>query len=126
MGLEIQSSKVPGTEMRRTPASRPPMIGLCIVALTLIEFVFVALVIHITLFAGLEQPLSAHHMDPEVLAQPLAGLFISEQQVVSIWLAGAFFTLAWIVFLYQRCFMDHVTIAKRRFRKWEDEGVQFS
>ena len=126
MGLEIQSSKVPGTEIRRTPAQRPAMIGLCIVGLTLIEFVFVALVLNITLFPGTDEPLSAHHMDPEVHAQPLAPLFVSEQQIVSIWLAGAFFTLAWIVFLYQRYFMDHVTIAKRRFRKWEDEGVQFS
>jgi hypothetical protein len=30
-----------------------------------------------------------------------------------------------VVFLYQRGFVDHVTIAKKRFRKWEDEGVQF-
>lgn len=126
MGLEIQSSKVPGTQMRTTPAERPPLMGLCIVALTLIEFVFVALVLNVTLFPGTPEPLSAHHMDPAVETQPLAPLFISEQQVVSMWLAGAFFTLSFIVFLYQRFFMDHVTIAKRRFRKWEDEGVQFS
>ena len=38
--------------------------------------------------------------------------------------ACAFFSLWYIIFLWQRFFKDHVTIAKRRFRKWEDEGVQ--
>ncbi len=126
MGLEIATNKVPGTTIRETEAQRPAFIGLCIVALTVIEFVFVALVLNITLFPGTAEPLSAYQMDPEVEAAPLAKWFISEQQIVSLWLAGSFFTLSFIIFLYQRFFMDHLTIAKKRFRKWEDEGVQFS
>jgi hypothetical protein len=126
MGLEIATNKEPGTVIRTTPASRPQLMGLLIVFLTIIEFVFVALVLNVTLFPGTVEPLSAHQMDPEVLAAPGAGLLISEQQIVSMWLAGSFFTLAQITFLYQRYFVDHVTIAKKRFRKWEDEGVQFS
>ncbi len=126
MGLEIATNKVPGTTIRETEAQRPAFIGLCIVALTFVEFVFLALVLNVTLFPGTVEPLSAYRMAPNVHAAPLAKLFISEQQIVSLWLAGSFFTLSFIIFLYQRYFMDHVTIAKKRFRKWEDEGVQFS
>ncbi len=125
MGLEIPTNKEPGSLIRETPARRPQFIGLLILALTVIEFIFVGLVMDVTIIRPPEQPLSAHTMDPHVHEQPLAPLFISEQQIVAIWLAGSFFTLAFIIFLYQRFFMDHVTIAKRRFRKWEDEGVQF-
>ncbi len=126
MGLEIATNKTPGQTIRETGAQRPAFIGLCIVALTVIEFVFLALVLNVTLFPGTVEPLSAYQMDPHVEEAPLAKLWISEQQIVSLWLAGSFFTLSFIIFLYQRFFMDHVTIAKRRFRKWEDEGVQFS
>lgn len=125
MGLEIQTNKTPGATIRETEGERPQIIGLCIVVMTLIEFVFLGLIMHITLFPGTEQPLLATGMAPEVESQFLAPLFVSEQQIVSMWLAGAFFNLSFIIFLYQRFFMDHLVIAKRRFGKWEDEGVQF-
>lgn len=121
MGLEIPTNKEPGTVIRETDAPRPALIGLCIVLLTLIEFVFVVLIF----WALGNNANSAHDMAPEVAAAPLGEVLKSEQQVISLWLAGAFFNLSFIIFLYQRFFMDHVTIAKRRFRKWEDEGVQF-
>ena len=50
--------------------------------------------------------------------------FNNEQTIVSFWIAIIFFALTYMIFLYQRFFKDHVTIYKKRFRKWEDEGVQ--
>ncbi len=120
MGLEIQTNKTPGDTIRTTPAERPAFIGLCIVALTLIEFVLMFLVFD-AIFKGANL---ASEMDPAIKASFMGSVLKSEQQVISLWLAGIFFNLSFIVFLYQRFFMDHVTIAKRRFRKWEDEGVQ--
>jgi len=125
-GLEIQTGKVPGTEVRRTPAPRPAFIGALIVILAVIEFTFVVLV-----FMAI-----AHHANNAAAHDPRIPdgtiniyfqhitFFKNEQTIVSFWLACIFFCLFEIIFLYQRFFLDHVTIAKRRFRKWEDEGVQ--
>ncbi len=125
-GLEVQTGKVPGTVVRRTPAPRPPFIGFLIVVLSAIEFVFVALVF--TAIANGAN--SATGLDPAIPTFTLDIYFqkipfsISEQTLISFWLACIFFCLWYIIFLYQRFFTDHVTIAKRRFRKWEDEGAQ--
>lgn len=125
-GLEIQTGKVPGTVIRRTPAQRPAFIGLLIVASAFIEMVFVVLVFW-ALFKGAN---SAAGLDPAIPRFTLdiyfqkIPFFISEQTLISFWLACIFFMLWFILFLYQRYFVDHVTIAKKRFRKWEDEGVQ--
>ncbi len=120
MGLEIQTNKTPGQVIRDTPAERPAFIGLCILGLTVVELVFVYLTFA-AIFAGAN---SATAVDPAISAAPFGDILKSEQQIISFWLAGAFYCLSFIIFLYQRFFMDHVTIAKRRFRKWEDEGVQ--
>lgn len=120
MGLEIPTNKTPGAVLRETEAQRPAFIGLCIVALTGIELVLMALVF-IAIGNGANM---AADMDPAIKEAFLGPVLKSEQQVVSLWLAGVFFNLAFIIFLYQRFFTDHRTIAKRRFRKWEDEGVQ--
>ncbi len=126
MSLEIQTGKVPGTEIRRTPAERPAFVGLLIVAMTLVEFLFVVLIFW-AIGSGANNA-SAH--DPAIpngtinLGFVQFEFFNNEQVIISFWLACAFFCLWYILFLYQRFFLDHVTIAKRRFRKWEDEGVQ--
>lgn len=125
-GLEVQTGKVPGTEVRRTPAPRPPFIGFLILLLAAIELVFVALVF-IAIGNGANNA-AAH--DPAIpngsinMGFQKIEFFLNEQTIISFWLACIFFCLFGIIFLYQRFFMDHVTIAKRRFRKWEDEGVQ--
>ncbi len=125
-GLEVQTGKVPGTVIRRTPAPRPPFIGLLIVASALLELLFTVLVF----WAIGKGANSAAGLDPRIPTFTLdiyfrqIPFFISEQTLISFWLACIFFLLWYIIFLYQRFFVDHVTIAKRRFRKWEDEGVQ--
>ena len=125
-GLEVQTGKVPGTVVRRTPAPRPAFIGFLIVVLAAIEFVFVVLVF----MAVANGANSAAGLDPAIPTVTLdiyfqkIPFFISEQTLISFWLACIFFCLWYILFLYQRFFTDHVTIAKRRFRKWEDEGAQ--
>lgn len=125
-GLEVQTGKVPGTVIRRTPAPRPAFIGFLIVVLAVIEFVFVALVF--VAIANGANNAAAH--DPAIpngvvnIGFQKIEFFKNEQTIVSFWLACVFFCLWYMVFLYQRFFTDHVTIAKRRFRKWEDEGVQ--
>jgi hypothetical protein len=125
-GLEVQTGKVPGTVVRTTPAERPAFIGFLILVLSAIELLFVYLVFA-ALFAGANNA-AAH--DPAIPNYTLNigfrqfEFFLSEQAIVSFWLACIFFCLFLIIFLYQRFFLDHVTIAKRRFRKWEDEGVQ--
>lgn len=125
-GLEIQTGKVPGTVVRRTPAQRPAFIGLLIVALAGIEFLFVILVF----WAVGTGANSAAGLDPAIPTATLdiyyqeIPFFTSEQTLISFWLACIFFALWYMLFLYQRYFVDHVTIAKKRFRKWEDEGVQ--
>ncbi len=120
MGLEIPTNKTPGEELRRTPAERPALVGLMILLLTIIEFVLLALVFN-AIWEGWNSP---HTMTEEVTNAPLSGLFDGDQRIISSWLAGIFISLGFISLLYQRYFMDHVTIAKKRFRKWEDEGVQ--
>lgn len=120
MGLEIPTNKTPGATIRTTEATRPAFIGLCIVLLTLIELGLMVLVFYAVAVGAND----AQGMDPAIEDAFLGPVLKSEQQVVSIWLAGIFFNLSFIIFLYQRFFTDHVTIAKRRFRKWEDEGVQ--
>jgi preprotein translocase subunit SecG len=125
-GLEIQTGKVPGTVVRTTPAERPPFIGFLILVLAVIELVFVALVF---LAIGNGANNAAAH-DPAIpngsinMGFQKIEFFLNEQTIVSFWLACIFFCLFGIIFFYQRYFMDHVTIAKKRFRKWEDEGVQ--
>ena len=125
-GLEVQTGKVPGTVIRRTPAPRPAFAGLLIVASALLELVFVVLVF----WAIGKGANSASGLDPRIPVFTLdiyfqkIPFFISEQTLISFWLACIFFLLWYIIFLYQRFFVDHVTIAKKRFRKWEDEGVQ--
>lgn len=127
-GLEIQTGKVPGTVVRRTPATRPAFVGMLIVASALLELVFTVLVFW-AVFKGAN---SAAGLDPRIPVFTLdiyfqkIPFFISEQTLISFWLACIFFLLWYILFLYQRFFVDHVTIAKKRFRKWEDEGVQLN
>jgi Na+/proline symporter len=125
-GLEVQTGKVPGTEIRRTPASRPSFIGFLILVLAVIELVFVGLVF--TAIGNGANDAAAH--DPAIPNGAIDfgfqrfEFFLNEQTIISFWLACIFFCLFGIIFLYQRFFMDHVTIAKKRYRKWEDEGVQ--
>lgn len=120
MTLEIPTNKEPGTEIRRTAAARPAIVGAFILGLTIIEFVFAGLV-----FTAMANGANrAGDYDPAIDSAPLNGLFLNEQTIISFWLACTFFCLFAIVLLYQRFYLDHVTIAKRRFRKWEDEGVQ--
>jgi uncharacterized membrane protein len=125
-GLEVQTGKVPGTVIRTTPAPRPAFIGFLILVLAVIEFVFVGLVF--VAIAHNANNAAAH--DPAIpngvinIGFQKIQFFKNEQTIISFWLACIFFCLFEIIFLYQRYFLDHVTIAKRRFRKWEDEGVQ--
>ena len=120
MGLEIATNKTPGVEVRRTLAPRPPFVGLMILGLMAIEFLFMVLVF----WAVINGANNAAQHDPAIENAPLGGLFLNEQTIISFWLGCTFFCLFTVILLYQRFFMDHVTIAKRRFRKWEDEGVQ--
>lgn len=122
MGLETTTNKTPGTEVRVTPAPRPPVIGLAIVALTLLELLLVLLVFYNVLVVGANSPTG---LSGETARAPLANWFDSDQRVISMWLGGIFINLSVIIFLYQGYFMDHITVVKRRFKKWEDEGVQF-
>ena len=125
-GLEVQTGKVPGTVIRRTPAERPAFVGFLILVLAAIELLFVVL-IFMAIGAGANNA-AAH--DPAIPNATLnmgfrqIEFFLNEQTIISFWLACVFFCLFGIIFLYQRFFLDHVTIAKKRFRKWEDEGVQ--
>lgn len=121
MSLEVQTGKVPGTEVRRTAATRPPIIGLMILGLTGIVWLMLVLVF----VAVANDANNAAKHDPAIESAPLAGLFVNEQTIISFWLAIAFFSMSFAAFLYQRYFRDHVTIAKKRYKKWEDEGVQF-
>jgi hypothetical protein len=130
VSLEIQTGKVPGTVIRASPAERPALVGAMILGLFLCQLIFLGL-IGMALYQdaisdGKKVPdannAAAHH--PAIDHAPLGTLFKNEQTIVSFWIACVFFSLAYMVFLYQRFFKDHVTIAKRRFRKWEDEGVQ--
>jgi hypothetical protein len=130
-GLEIQTGKVPGTEVRRTPAPRPAVVGLMILGLVAVQFLFLGLV-GMALWqnliadekAGIPHANNAAAHDPAITDAPLGTMLINEQTIVSFWIAGIFFSLSAALFLYQRYFRDHVTIVKKRFRKWEDEGVQ--
>jgi hypothetical protein len=127
LGLEIPTGKVPGTEIRRTPAERPALIGMLILAGCALILLFASLFFW-ALVSGANDA-AAHHPDIPNGKISIFGFisfefFKNEQTIVSFWLACMFFTLAYILFLYQRFFVDHVTIAKKRFRKWEDEGVQ--
>jgi hypothetical protein len=125
-GLEVQTGKVPGTVVRTTPATRPAFIGFLILVLAVIELTFTVLVF-MAIGAGANNA-AAH--DPAIpngtinIGFRQIEFFLNEQTIVSFWLACIFFCLFGIIFLYQRFFLDHVTIAKKRFRKWEDEGVQ--
>lgn len=121
MGLEVATGKTPGTEIRRTPAPRPRIVGLMILGLTGIVWLMLVLVF----WAVASGANNAAEHAPEISDAPLGGLFLNEQTIISFWLALAFFSMSYAAFLYQRYFRDHVTIAKKRFRKWEDEGVQF-
>jgi hypothetical protein len=128
--LEIPTGKTPGAEIRRTPAQRPAFVGALILGLFLVQLVFLFLVGSALYQDGISDGkkipdannAAAH--DPAIDHAPLGTLFKNEQTIISFWIACIFFSLAYTVFLYQRFFKDHVTIAKRRFRKWEDEGVQ--
>ena len=120
MGLEIPTNKTPGDEIRRTPAPRPPVVGAMILGLVAIQIVLLALVFY-AVSQGWNSP---HTVTEEVHNAPLGGIFKSDQQIIASWLAGIFISMSFIILLYQRYFLDHVTIAKKRFRKWEDEGVQ--
>lgn len=128
MGLEIPSAKVPGTVVRTTAAPRPAFIGLLIVVLTVIIFVMGGLTMYAVLVKGANNAAAHDPAIPEYTVSIFGfkefNFFINEQTIVSFWLAVIFFSLFELIFLYQRFFVDHVTIAKRRFRKWEDEGVQ--
>lgn len=121
MGLEVPTGKVPGTEIRRTPAPRPQIVGLMILGLTGVVYLMLWLIIA----AVMNGANNAAQHAPEISDAPLGGLFLNEQTIISFWIAIAFFSMSYAGFLYQRYFRDHVTIAKKRFKKWEDEGVQF-
>jgi len=130
VSLEIQTGKVPGTIVRTTPASRPAMAGAMILGLFVCQLIFLGL-IGMALYQdaisdGKKVPdaNNAAGHDPAIDHAPLGKMFKNEQTIISFWIACVFFCLAFMVVLYQRFFKDHVTIAKRRFRKWEDEGVQ--
>jgi hypothetical protein len=127
MGLEIQTGKTPGAEVRRTPAPRPAFIGLLILGLLGIILLMAGLVF--TAIASGANNAAAHHPDIPEVSFTIFGFkevsfFKNEQTIISFWLSIIFFSLFYMIFLYQRFFKDHVTINKKRFRKWEDEGVQ--
>jgi hypothetical protein len=125
--LEIQTGKVPGTEVRRTPAPRPAFIGLLI--LGLLGIILMMTVLTFVAIANGANDAAAH--DPAIpnVSFSIFGFkevefFLNEQTIISFWISIIFFSLWYMIFLYQRFFKDHVTINKKRFRKWEDEGVQ--
>jgi len=127
MGLEIQTGKTPGVEVRRTPAERPAFIGLLILGLLGIILMMTVLVFW-AVFTGAN---SAAGLDPHIPTVTFSifgfkeiTFFGSEQTLISFWISIIFFSLTEMIFLYQRFFKDHVTVYKKRFRKWEDEGVQ--
>jgi hypothetical protein len=128
--LEIQTGKVPGTEIRRSPAERPALVGAMILGLFVVQMIFLVLLgmaLYQDAIADGKKVPDANNAaghDPAIDHAPLGTLFKNEQTIISFWIACIFFSMAYMVFLYQRYFKDHVTIAKRRFRKWEDEGVQ--
>jgi len=122
MGLETPTGKTPGTETRITEAPQSAVVGLAILLLTGIELVLVVLVFYAVFVTGANSPTIT---SPDTAQAPLADWFGSDQRIISLWLGAIFVNLAYILFLYQGYFMDHVTVAKRRFKKWEDEGVQF-
>lgn len=129
--LEVQTGKVPGTVVRSTKASRPAFVGALILGLFVVQLIFLGLVsmaIWQDMIAdpkkGIPDANNAAEHDPAIESAPLANLFVNEQTIVSFWLACLFFAFSYMVFLYQRYFRDHTTIVKKRFRKWEDEGVQ--
>ena len=94
-GLEIQTGKVPGTEVRRTPAPRPAFIGFLIVALAVIELVFVALVF--TAIANHANNAAAH--DPRIPNGTIniyfqhIQFFKNEQTIISFWISMATFCI---------------------------------
>ncbi len=131
MSLEIETGKVPGTVVRRTAASRPAFAGALILGLFVVQMLFLVLVsmaIYQDMIADPKKHIpdanNAATHDPAINGAPLGKLFLNEQTIISFWLACLFFSFSFMVFLYQRYFRDHTTIVKRRFRKWEDEGVQ--
>jgi len=73
-GLEVQTGKVPGTVIRRTPAQRPAFIGMLIVAGALVELTFVVLVFWALAKGGN----SAAGLDPSI---PVWTLDIYFQQI---------------------------------------------
>lgn len=127
MGLEIQTGKVPGAVVRATPAERPAFIGLLILGLLGIILLMTTLVF----WAVASGANSAAGLDPAIPTVTFSifgfkeiTFFLSEQTLISFWISIIFFSLTYMIFLYQRYFRDHVTVYKKRFRKWEDEGVQ--
>ena len=143
MGLEIQTGKTPGAVVRTTPAERPAFIGLLIVGLLLIIMMMTFLVFDAVMPGAMPwnwfRDPSQYHIaansaaghDPaipdltfSILGFKQVTFFGSEQTIISFWISIIFFALTYMIFLYQRFFKDHVTIYKKRFRKWEDEGVQ--
>lgn len=124
VGLETPSAKTPGEVLRVTPAPQPALVGYMILGLTALIFLFAGLVFTAVYDGASLAHLDAAAKDPAIDDAPLGGLFVNEQVLVSFWLACLFFCLFFITLLYQRFYTDHVLIAKRRFRKWEDEGVQ--
>ncbi len=132
MGLEIQTGKTPGTVVRATPAPRPAIIGAMILGLFLIQMVYVVLIGMALYQDAIEDPTDPHkpgannaaEHHPAIDDAPMGPMFKNEQTIISFWIAMTFFCLFGMILLYQRYFKDHVTITKKRFRKWEDEGVQ--
>lgn len=126
MGLEIPTGKTPGTVVRATPAGRPAIVGAMILGLFLIQILFFVLIFWAVFWNGAND---AGAKDPAIdqwSDEYLLGIspFLNEQTIISFWIAMTFFCLFAMILLYQRFFKDHVTITKKRFRKWEDEGVQ--
>lgn len=137
MGLEIPTGKTPGTVVRSSPAPRPAVVGAMILGLFAVQMIYlvlIAMALYEDAIADPDDPTkpganSAAGYDPAISewsGQYLGGFepFTSEQTIISFWISMTFFCLFGMIFLYQRYFKDHVTITKRRFRKWEDEGVQ--
>lgn len=133
MGLEIQTGKTPGTVVRTTPAARPAIVGAMILALFLIQLLFFGLIAKALWQDAISDPSAdpvvpdannAAGHDPAIDNAPMGTMFKNEQTIISFWISMTFFCLFGMIFLYQRYFKDHITITKKRFRKWEDEGVQ--
>jgi hypothetical protein len=120
MGLEIPTGKTPGIVVRATPAARPALVGAMILGLFLVQLLFFVLIF----WAIIGGANDAGAKDPAIDGAPLGTLLKNEQTIISFWISMTFFCLFAMILLYQRFFKDHVTITKKRFRKWEDEGVQ--